>query len=74
MHKNIARLGAVVAVAAGLGLGLAGTASAQMALNDPDFQAPYSAVDPDSVRLYGQTHGSQSDSQIYGEFLGLRAR
>ncbi|CAL9677680.1 hypothetical protein SUDANB95_08007 (plasmid) [Actinosynnema sp. ALI-1.44] len=81
-RKTLTRLTTAAALTAGLGLALAGTASAQIALGGPynptdTFTPPYSApaqTGTDSVRIWSQIQGSGTDSQIQGMFLGLQVR
>ena len=77
IRRTLTRLAAGAAIVASLGIAAAGTASAQMALNDPDFQAPYSVPagsDTDSVRIHSQIQGVTLGSQAQGVFLGMQVR
>ncbi|WP_309114646.1 hypothetical protein [Saccharothrix sp.] len=75
-RKTLTRIAAAAVLTAGLGVALGGTASAQIALGGP-FTPPYSASaqgGTDSVRIWSQIQGGDTDSQIQGVFLGMQVR
>lgn len=74
MHKHFTRFGAAIAAAVALGLGMAGNATAQIALTTPDG-GPYSPtsagqVSSDSVRIKAQIYSDLSHPQAQGVFIG----